>query len=353
MLAHLTSPTLLLSESKVRSNLQRMAERAARHGLDLIPHFKTHQSATVSAWAREYGVREVTVTSLRMAQDAVEAGWKRITIAMPLNVRELPALAELAQRVNLSVFLTNAVAAEALAARRIPGLRYFIEVDAGYGRSGVPWDAREEIEGIVAAAGEAGFRGFYVHSGHTYAAGGAAELARVHQSLLDIIVQMREGFGGRPLEFAVGDTPACSTQEDFRGVTSIGPGNFFYYDLVQTELGACTLEDIAVCLAVPVVQVIPARGEVIVHGGWVQLGADRLPDGRYGAVVRLQPDGTWEARVTSGAYVKKLSQEHGTLALPAAWLAEMKPGDLLGVLPVHACATVHGMRATGETVVVP
>ncbi|MEL7163039.1 MAG: alanine racemase, partial [Bacteroidota bacterium] len=334
MLESITSPTLLLSESKIRNNLRRMAARAVRHGLELRPHYKTHQSAVVSDWLRELGVTEVSVTSLRMAREAAAAGWSRITIAMPLNPRELSQLAALAREVELSVFLTDPVTAGELAATDTTFFGYFVEIDAGYGRSGVPAAKEEDIRGVIRAATGERLRGLYVHSGHTY----ETDIATVHRQLLQGVANLRNIFG-RDLEFAIGDTPACSTQEDFTGITSLGPGNFVYYDLVQTDVGACKETDIGICLAVPVVQVIPARGEAIVHGGWVQLGKDRRADGSYGQVVRLTEDGNWHS-VEPEVKVTKLSQEHGTVRLPPAWLADLRPGDLLGILPVHACATV-------------
>jgi len=366
MLNEITSPTLLISEQKVRDNLRRMAERAERHGLALRPHFKTHQSAIVSEWLRDYGVREVSVTSLRMAREAAAAGWEGITVAMPLNPREIGGLSDLASKSAVSVFLTDPVTAATLAREATRPIRYFIEVDAGYGRSGVPIRAVDTLRRIITAAGAEGFRGFYVHSGHTYDAVSSQQINEIHQKLLIAVAELRAAFSEwEHLEIAIGDPPACSSQEDFQGITSIGPGNFVYYDLVQADLGVCQLADIAVCLAAPVVQVFPERGEAIIHGGWVQLGKDQLSDGSYGKVVLLGANGGWSiptsvagprtsldassvAGAAAGAKVIKLSQEHGTIRLPRNRLEQLQPGDLVGILPVHACATVHGMRAAGQ-----
>jgi D-serine deaminase-like pyridoxal phosphate-dependent protein len=360
MLASITSPTLLVSERRVRDNLERMAARASRHGLQLCPHFKTHQSLVVGEWCWDYGVEEITVTSLRMAKFFAGGGWKKVAIAMPLNPREIPAIGQLAESVEMSVFLVDSANAAKLAEGIISPIGYFIEIDAGYGRSGVSWEDHQSIRAILQGAGHHQFRGFYVHSGHTYDTNSVREITEVHEELLARISALKSAFTDHGPIVAIGDTPACSTQENFRGIDRIGPGNFIYYDLTQVKLGSCKLEDIAACAAVPVVQ---HKGEeIVVHGGWVQLGKDSLhlhavaplnsghrPTTIYGRMVLLDEEGRWDTSLPMGT-VTKLSQEHGTITLPPSLQNSVKEGDLVGILPVHSCATVHGLLATGETV---
>lgn len=345
---------LLISESRVRTNLQRMADRARRHGIALRPHAKTHQSLVVSQWMKEYGITEIAVTGVRMAARLLPGDWERMTIAMPVNTGEshFKELDRLAEHSRLTVFITSLATAHALREFAPDRVDAYVELDAGYGRSGV--DFREEalLAELISVIGPDRFRGFYVHSGHTYGAASLVEIGGIHQELLSAFARVR-AYPATPAgcEYVTGDTPACSSQEDFTGVTAIGPGNFVYYDLVQTGLGACTAEQIAICYAAPVLEVHANRKEVIVHAGWVQLGKDQLPDGTFGRLVRLQND-KWESPVPDASMIR-LSQEHGTATLPADWLAELRPGDLVGILPVHACAAVHGALATGEQRIVP
>ena len=342
----ITSPTLLISRSRVRANIQRMRERARRHGLQLIPHFKTHQNSLIGTFFLETGTREIAVTSLRMAREFA-ALWPELTIAMPVNPREFPELGALAAKVRLTLFIVDPPTAKTMGQEVGATFRYYIEIDAGYGRTGVKPEGEDEIREIIANAGHHQFRGFYVHSGHTYGAESPAEIRQIHEETLKVLRQLRTSFSDMPnLQITIGDTPACSTQEIFDGVDAIGPGNFVYYDLVQENLGSCTADDIAICLAVPVVQVSADRETAIVHGGWTQLGKDQLGDGTYGRIVRIDKDGS-RGEIIIGAAVTKLSQEHGTIQFPAGGLPGLKAGDILGILPVHACAMVHGMRLGG------
>jgi D-serine deaminase-like pyridoxal phosphate-dependent protein len=149
------------------------------------------------------------------------------------------------------------------------------------------------------------------------------------------------------LILSYGDTPTCSVIENFDGVEEIRPGNFVFYDLVQSEIGACAPDQIAVVMAFPVVAKYPERGEFVIYGGAVHFSKDfaLLPNGarHYGKVVKLTDNG-WETTET-GAYLKSLSQEHGVVSAPKEVIEKIKLGDFVGVLPVHSCLTVDVMKS--------
>ena len=88
---------------------------------------------------------------------------------------------------------------------------------------------------------------------------------------------------------------------DFTGVTEIRPGNFIFYDISQNSIGSCTMDQIAVCLAVPAVAVHPEERKVVVHGGAVHLSKDHIAmdDGskNFGQVVKLNIQG-WGQQLT-------------------------------------------------------
>lgn len=60
-------PTLVIDEVKCRNNIRSMADKALANNLIFRPHFKTHQSAKVGNWFRDYGVDRITVSSVDMA----------------------------------------------------------------------------------------------------------------------------------------------------------------------------------------------------------------------------------------------------------------------------------------------
>jgi D-serine deaminase-like pyridoxal phosphate-dependent protein len=135
--------------------------------------------------------------------------------------------------------------------------------------------------------------------------------------------------------------------ENFSGFDEIRPGNFVYYDVMQYQLGACSIDNIAVAVACPIVSIFPLRGELAIYGGAVHLSKEHIEAENgfklFGYVVRLKADHSW-AEPISGAYVYSLSQEHGLIKMPEKDLLQFQPGDLIGVLPVHSCLTAHQLK---------
>jgi D-serine deaminase-like pyridoxal phosphate-dependent protein len=346
-LNQITSPTLLINEKITRANIQRMADKAARHGKKLVPHWKTAQSHEIGNWAKEYGIKEVTASSIKLAEYLCGQGWENIHIAFPFNLLETPRLNYLAANQSLSVQLVNSVTTQKLADELTHEVGFFIEIDAGYGRTGVhisDFGSMEKIMRIAASSDKLKFKGFYLHPGHTYYTPdkeGIYEQSR--QALRMLKAKYQSEFP--ELLTRVGDTPGCAVMEDFGDVDELGPGNFVFFDLMQAELGSCSKEDISVCLAVPVVDISLERKEILVHGGGVHLAKDVLVDAdgnkNFGEVVLLN-DAGWTIP-SDRSYVKSISQEHGLIKASDSLLASVKVGDLLGILPVHSCMTADCM----------
>lgn len=356
MYEDVVKPTMILHEERVRANIARMAQRARENGVRFRPHFKTHQSAVIGEWFRAGGVTAITASSVDMAAYFAEHGWDDITIAFPANVRELAKLNRLAARIRLHLLVESTATVQLLDRGLTAPAGAWIEVDAGSGRSGVPWqDAGKlhEVAGAVAASKWLSLQGLLTHAGNTYAAHSHAAVQAIHTATVTRLQRLRSrllehGFLG--LEISVGDTPACSMLPAWGDIDEARPGNFVFYDLTQMVIGSCTAADIGFVVACPVVAVYPERREMVLYGGAVHLSKEMLlrEDGSpsYGAIVRLAEKG-WSDPLP-GAWLRSLSQEHGVLAAtPEAWhgaLDDVQVGDLLGVLPVHSCLTADLLK---------
>jgi D-serine deaminase-like pyridoxal phosphate-dependent protein len=345
-LTQITSPTLLIDEKITRDNIQRMAHKAHRHGKKLAPHWKTAQSQEIGRWAQEYGIQEVTASSIKLAEYLCGQGWDTIHIAFPFNIREISRLNRLATSQKMSVQVVNIITAKALADHLTQPVGFFIEIDAGYGRTGVHISDFKAIDSIleIASSSNLHFRGFYLHPGHTYY---GIDKEKIHQESREALRLLKSNYQTNypNLVTRLGDTPGCAVMEEFGDVDELGPGNFVFFDLMQSELGSCKKEDIAVCLAVPVVDINLDRKEILVHGGGVHLAKDILvnADGskNFGEVVLLDENG-WSIP-SHYSYMKSISQEHGVVKASDELLASIKVGDLLGILPVHSCMTADCM----------
>ena len=344
----LTKPSLLLDENKCRNNIAVMADRARNNQVDLQPHFKTHQSQLIGEWFREEGINSITVSSLRMAKYFAEDGWEEITVAFPVNVLRRDIIKELSKKVRLNIYINCLESARYLEDKLKRPVGVFTELDTGYHRSGIPYENQEEIAELLEFFQQSEhlqFKGFYAHAGHTYHVQGKEAVSKIHRETVDRLNEVKTRFSD-DIKITIGDTPACSLADDFSGVDIIRPGNFVFYDLVQQQIGACSYEDIAVCMACPVVEKRPERKEVIVHGGAIHFSKDVLEDpaGKiFGKVVSLHDQG-WEAP-EEGCYLKSVSQEHGLVKLSPEWMNSIQIGDWLGILPVHSCLTANLMQS--------
>jgi D-serine deaminase-like pyridoxal phosphate-dependent protein len=352
----LTVPTLMLDERRCRRNIERMAQKAQRSGVRFRPHFKTHQSAAVGAWFREVGVEAITASSLRMAEYFADDGWRDITVAFPVNIREIERINQLAARITLGLIVDSVESAELIAARLTHSVNVWIEVDTGDQRSGVDWNdgaVAVQIAHTLRASPLITLSGLLTHAGRSYTKRSPEDMRAVYGETVARLTALRgvlSAAGYSSLALSLGDTPCCSLVDDFSAADEIRPGNFVYYDLTQAVIGSCAMNDIAVAVACPVVSKNAERGQVVVYGGAVHLSKDTVVDGDgrtiYGLVSRLtldDPGAGWGAPLAN-TYVRSLSQEHGVLQTDTATLASLKVGDVLAILPVHSCLTADLLK---------
>lgn len=340
-----TKPTLLLDKKKAIRNIKAMAEKAKASGVNYRPHFKTHFSKEIGEWYRDLGVKSITVSSIDMAVFFASHGWDDIIIAFPVNILQIDVLKHLAKAVKLGLVVESQTAVEAINVEIENPVDIYIKVDTGYHRVGIWHENVEQIKQLGEAIGEPHhFAGLLAHFGHTYAETKKDEIKSIYNHGVASLNTLRDQLD-KDLKVSVGDTPSCSLIEKFENIDEIRPGNFIFYDVMQAEIGSCEYDDIAVCLAAPVVAVYPERLEVVVHAGAVHLSKDKLDDEQgtyFGKVVALEEKG-WSAPI-KGFRVKSLSQEHGKISVPKDQIEKIKVGDLLGILPIHSCLTANLMK---------
>ena len=349
-------PALFIDETKARINIQKMARKVSSGKLEFRPHFKTHQSHVVGNWFREAGVSGITVSSLRMARYFAHAGWKDITIAFPVNILEAEKLDDLAGQITLNVLAVDKETLVRLNESLSNTLGIYIELDPGYGRSGIPVNDHrklEELKEYIEGASQLKFAGLYTHAGHSYKCRSVEEIKALAAPILEKLALLKSTFGG-PVCF--GDTPSCSVLEDFEPVDQLSPGNLVFYDWMQVNIGSCSPENIAVAMYCPVVAKYKSRNELLVHGGAVHFSKDSILNESgipsFGVVAQSLDNG-WGNPVP-GAMLKSISQEHGIISCTKEFFDSVHTGDVIPVLPIHSCLTADLMggyvTAEGATV---
>jgi len=347
---------LLLNKARAIRNIETMINKATRNQVRFRPHFKTHQSAAIGAWFQERGVAAITVSSVDMARYFATHGWQDLTIAFPVNVREIDKINALAETITLNLLVEAEESVRFLGSRLMYPVKLWIKIDTGYHRTGLSWDHGEKIAdlaGTIAEEKRLTFQGLLTHSGHSYKARSQQQVREIYADTVAKMQAARDGLrqaGFAHTEISIGDTPSCSIVEDFSGVDEIRPGNFVFYDATQLAIGSCSEEQSAVAVACPVGAKHQERQELIIYGGAVHLSKDVLVQSfefwgekpMYGAIA-LPEDGGW-GPILPNAYVAGISQEHGVVKVPQEIFEQVKVGDLAMVIPVHSCLTAHLLR---------
>ena len=351
-------PTLILDPTKCKANIQRMASRAQRNGVKFRPHCKTHQAAEILEWFRSAAVDAITVSSVEMAVYFAAHGWKDITIAFTVNPRQIKAINSLLAShagVKLGLLVESMETVQMLQEQLQHFVHIWIDIDTGYHRTGIDWEETEEIialaNAVAASPQTMKVSGLLGHAGHTYSARSLQQVQSIHNETVQRMNKIRDllvANGMTGLSISIGDTPSCSMVEDFGGkIDEIRPGNFVFYDVMQANIGANRLSDIAVAVACPVVAKQARLQQIVVFGGAVHLSKDRIveePHQRtiFGYLAKATETG-WDT-IRDSCYVKGLSQEHGLIHADNELLESVKIGDILLILPVHSCLTANLLK---------
>jgi len=340
-------PSLLLDKEKCLRNIEKMACKAAGNKLSFRPHCKTHQSAEIAEWVRDYGARSITVSSFPMADYFAGSGWKDILVAFPFHPGETENLIHISGQCKLSILVDSPAALAFL--NQIPNrVDVYVDVDTGYGRSGIRTENPELMEQIIVKLQgnpKLEFRGFYCHAGHSYKARDQAEADGFHRKAVGDLGGLKRLFRQYGPRVIYGDTPNCSIQEEFGDIDEITPGNFFFYDLVQNSLGACSLEEIAVALECPVAGRYPAGERILIHGGGIHFSKESmLHKGTRIYARQVQRTAHGWTIPEEERFLTDLSQEHGVLAPAGKLIREVNIGEMLLFLPVHSCMAANLMR---------
>jgi len=348
----ITKPTLLLDEKKARENLEFVFNKIKKQKITFRPHFKTHQSVLIGEWFRDCGVKQITVSSVEMAEYFSNSGWNDILIAFPVNIREINEIRKLSRSIKLSLLIESQEISEQLDRLLDHEVGVWIKVDVGAGRTGIDWSNLDKIESIarsVKCSRNLNLLGILTHSGNTYRASGKSEIQKIYFESLERLQKVKQHLEKKllePIKISVGDTPSTIVVSDFGNVDEIRPGNFIFFDVQQLLNDVCKIENIAIAVACPVVSVHPERFEITVFGGAIHFSKDfvHLSDGQiaFGFVVSITNRG-WNDQKIIG-YVKSLSQEHGILRINEDEISTIRPGDVICVLPAHSCLTVHVLR---------
>ena len=333
----LPTPSLLLDLDILASNLRSMQRRADDLGVRLRPHVKTHKCLEIANLQRDMGARGITVSTLEEARAFARHGFTDITWAFPLNPSRVSEAIELATEIDFAVTVDSATAIDSLEARAVRPVGVWIEVDCGYGRSGIDPESGEALDLARRIQGSTALelRGALTHAGQTYGASPAdiPALAEHERSVMVAFGDRLESAGLGRVTLSVGSTPGMTRVARLDGIDEARPGNYALFDYTQVRLGSCGIDDCAATVLATVVSSHPDRGRSVADCGALVLSKDPGPDREpthYGRLFSDLDRGALdpEARIVS------VSQEHAVLS------RSFPVGTKIRVLPHHSCLTV-------------
>ena len=349
---HIEKPTLVVDKNKALNNIKIDAEKMHRSGVRFRPHFKTHQSAAIGEWFRDFGVTHCTVSSVDMAIYFAENGWTDITIAFPVNIHQIKQIDKLAGEITLNVLVESPDVADVLRSGLSNTVTTWINIDIGHHKAGIDWTKQDAILDVARRIHDSGtctLKGALTHAGHSYDERTNDGLVKVYNETIERMNIVRDrlsesGFHG--LEISSGDTPCCSVIEKFSNVDEMRPGNFIFYDLSQREIGSCTGSEIALAVACPVVAKQEDGSELVTYGGAVHLSKDFMQrdDGSFyfGKLMSWENNGYGD--IVENSTLIKIYQEHGIVEVDRTTFESTNVGDFVFIVPVHSCLSVNELR---------
>ncbi|AUT48776.1 DSD1 family PLP-dependent enzyme [Achromobacter sp. AONIH1] len=348
-LESLDTPCLVLDETRMTRNIERLNGLMAGHGVRLRPHLKTPKSIDVARRVMTGPTGPAAVSTLQEAEQFAAAGITDLLYAVGVSPAKLDrVLALRRQGADLTVVVDSLQAASAVAGRAqaqgeiIPAL---IEIDCDGHRAGVQPGNTEQLLAIARELHGAGcLRGVMTHAGESYGCRSVEAIADMAEQERRAAVSCADAIraAGLPCPVvSVGSTPTAHFARSLEGVTEVRAGVYVFFDLVMAGLGVCQADDIAASVLTTVIGHQAEKGWILVDAGWMAMSRDRGTakqpvDQLYGLVCDAQ------GRPYPDLLLAETNQEQGIIKLRAgsgATLPDLPLGTKLRILPNHACAT--------------
>lgn len=342
----LTTPALVLDRQRLEANAGRMRDKVGSLGVALRPHVKTSKSIPVLDVLLDGHRGPITVSTLAEARYFFAHGVTDILYAVGIAPVKLPEVAELIRAgCKLRIILDTIEAADAVRAfsdaEGVP-IEVLIEIDSDGHRAGVTPDDPQLIE--IGQRLQARLAGVMTHAGASYDCRSRHEFEVMAEQERTLTLEAAERLRsvGLPSPIvSVGSTPTLHYARSLKGVTEARAGVYAFGDLVQSELGTCRIEDIAIGVIASVIGHNCRHQRLLIDAGFLALSRDRgtadLPvDWGFGAVCDPVT-----GEIIDGISVSSTNQEHGIITARQGDVDfdHFPVGSRLKILPNHACAT--------------
>ena len=362
------TPAAVLDLARMKRNIEHMQQRMKTFGVRFRPHIKTSKCTPVARAQVAAGADGITVSTLKEAEHLFADGFSDILYAVGMVPAKLRRALALKRRgCDLKIITDNAHSAAAIVAFCQEHAEVFevsVEIDTDGHRSGIRPDEPALLD-VARTLHEGGMQlgGVLTHAGSSYqydTPDGLTAIAEQERAGCVFAAERIRAAGLPCRQISVGSTPTALSALSLEGVTEVRAGVYVFQDLVMSNVGVCTTEDIALSVLTTVIGHQVKKGWAIVDSGWMAMSRDRgtqkqKRDYGYGQVCSV------ECEVLEGYTLSGVNQEHGIVSRegqPDDDIARRFPlGTQLRIFPNHACATAaqfpeyHGLAEDGSVVV--
>lgn len=373
-LQDLPTPCLLIEQSKLSHNIARLSAHIEALGCVIRPHVKTHKSVDITQQILDGGnTRGITVSTLKEARHFFNAGYTDILYAVgivPNKFGEVKSLIELGCKITVIL--------DSLEAARLLGeyantqqivFNVLIELDVDSHRAGVDPHSQSLLDIAHEINKQTGteLQGVMTHAGGSYGCfDKASQLALAHQER-DLSLHAAERIKAEGMScntVSIGSTPTAFAIDDLSGITEVRAGVYVLFDLVMAGLNVCNIDQIAISVMGSIIGFQKEKQIALCDAGWMAMSRDRGTAGHkadqgYGLICDKN------GAVIPNMLMTSANQEHGIIGMRKANTEHGKStdfpfalfsiGDLIRILPNHACATAaqykHFYLVDGETVI--
>ena len=349
MFQNLQTPCLILDENILDKNFKKLKAIALNRQVIFRPHLKTAKCREITKRsAQEFGSRAMvsTLEEIKTLQNCGINDFLYSVAIVPSKFKKIEQM--LNDNCNITVAVDNVLIAKSLVTfcnQKKISIPAVIELDLVGHRSGVsPTDKKTLLEIGQILYDEKLLRGVMSHAGESYALSDKNSLEKCSENEAQKTLAAAKILfdSGMNVELVtIGSTPTAISGKFVDGITELRAGVFMFFDLVQAGIGVCNLNEIALSVLTSVISYNKDIEALIVDAGWMALSRDRGTasqnlDYGYGQVCK--EDGS----IINDLIVTNVQQEHGIIQVRkggSCKLPNLSPGDLLRILPNHACAT--------------
>jgi D-serine deaminase-like pyridoxal phosphate-dependent protein len=235
----LQTPALVIDLDVLERNIGRMAEFAAKRGIQLRPHAKTHKSAEIARRQMAAGALGVCVAKLGEAEALADAGIENLLITSPVVTdKGIERLMALNARVgDLMATCDNPnVATRLEAAAKASGktLKVVVDIDPGMSRTGIPMGDRAIalVEQVVKSP-NLEFMGLQCYAGQVQHMESPNERRDRSLSVMRDLGELRDTLvkrGIKPKIISGGGTGTFDIDPDAHVLTELQVGSYVFMD---------------------------------------------------------------------------------------------------------------------------